>query len=97
MGNQYRINSVGFLMHPKMDRLNGYRTIVYNHLNDTFHLVNRFGYEVLAAIDSHPAISLAQLCEVIAYKLKKIPWQIEHKVKKFVDQMENESVVEVIK
>ena len=80
MASEYFINPLAVLFHPFLDRQNNHETIVFNPQTNNILKINRFGYDILKAIEAHPGISLD--C-----------WQNETKITEFIMQMVKENIV----
>jgi hypothetical protein len=79
------LHPYGVLFHAELDALNGFTTIVYDWKAGEVYDVNRFGYEVLRAIDSCQPVSVEQVINLMSSQ--------KSKVEKFVNEMVMRNVI----
>lgn len=84
-GHKFVLNPYGVLFHPQIDKLNHYKTLVFNSETGKYLKVNRFGYSILKMIDDNLGISLPKVAKLLNQEVTKI--------EKFVNLMIQENVV----
>ncbi len=93
MDKSYSIIKRGVLFHPELDELNDFRTVVYNWKTSITLGVNKFGYQILKIIDTSPGLMFEEVVSQISRVRGEAKWQVEGKVRYFLNKMVNESVV----
>lgn len=90
----YQINPLSILILPKIDKVNGYETIVYQAKNDNVLKISPFGYWILYAVYFNPGSGFK---DIIRYLQQKFPrganYQNEQKILSFLDVMASKEII----
>ena len=85
LNKKFFVNPRAVLLDDKIDKANGWETIVFNQIKQRYIKVNPAGYKILKVIDDNPGLQSSQ----IAFETKKS----EDVVLKFIKQMYDENIV----
>lgn len=85
MAKRYIINALSVLFHPSLDQKNRYNTIVYDPLSEEIIKVDKFGYDVLKAIDENRGIDSEAISKLVLSSIQK--------VERFLEIMKEKNVI----
>jgi len=84
------INQYSILFHPELDRLNGYKTIIWNVGDDRVLMINRSGYELLKIINERPGLSREEISQLVGLRSNSAE---EQNATAFLNQMLAENII----
>lgn len=85
MTKKYFVNPLAVLFHPEIDKINNYRTIVYNPTTEEILKINNFSYMILKVIDQNPGLDSNSIVNLTSKNILKIS--------RFLETMESKNIV----
>lgn len=85
MAKKYSVNPLAVLFHPEIDKINNYRTIVYDPTTEEILKINNFGHMILKTIDQNPDLDNNSIVKLTSENILKI--------NRFLETMESKNIV----